>query len=407
MGVTMSARWTAYDVIVAGLGGMGSAAAFHLARGGQRVLGLDAFGLGHNRGSSHGRSRIIREAYYEAPEYVPLVRRAYALWRELEAESGKRLLQITGGLTIGPPDGELVQGVKTSAAQHGIEIDVLDAGQVARRFPPYCLPGTLGAAYEANAGILDPEACVAAHCDLAIRAGAELRFAEPVEQWDVDAGGVRVRTAQGCYEASRLVIAAGAWASALIGQAGPPLDVWRVLNVHFAPGSPGQPEHFTPQRCPVFIWQVPEGWYYGMVGDVQHGVKFGRHDVGERCTPQTIRRTVDDAEVEALQAVLNRYLPGAGARVSSTLTCMYTLTPDRHFVVDRHPVHRNVVYGCGFSGHGFKFCSAIGEGLAALALDRVPPYPIEFLSARRFFRSDENGTPGYATAARANPPAVE
>ncbi len=240
MGVTMGSQRTDFDVIVAGLGGMGSAAAFHLARAGQRVLGLDAFGHGHSRGSSHGRSRIIREAYYEAPEYVPLVRRAYALWRELEAESGKRLLQITGGLTIGPPDGELVQGVKTSAVQHGIEIDVLDAGQVARRFPPYCLPDTLGAAYEANAGILDPEACVTAHCDLAIQAGAELRFAEPVEQWDVDAGGVRVRTAQGSYRAPRLVIAAGAWASALIGQAGP---YWRCGGSSTSTSRQGHQRH--------------------------------------------------------------------------------------------------------------------------------------------------------------------
>lgn len=380
---TSPAPHVEYDVIVAGLGGMGSAAAFHLARAGQRVLGLDAFGRGHTLGSSHGRSRIIREAYYEAPEYVPLVRRAYALWRELEAESGRSLLQITGGLSVGPPDGELVQGVKASAAQHGIEIDVLDAGEVTRRFPPYRLPETQAAVYESNAGILDPEACVAAHGDLAIESGAELRFAEPIEHWDADASGVRVRTALGTYRAARLVITAGAWATGLLGDAAPPLEVWRIVNVHF---SPGQPKRFTRESCPAFIWQVPEGWYYGVVEDARHGLKFGRHDVGERCTPQTVRRTVDETEVESLQAVLNRYLPGAGTRVADTLTCMYTLTPDRHFVVDRHPAYRNVAYACGFSGHGFKFCSAVGEALTALALERVSPYSIEFLSARRFVR---------------------
>lgn len=368
-------------MIVAGLGGMGSAAAFHLARGGQRVLGLDAFSRGHTRGSSHGRSRIIREAYYEAPEYVPLVRRAYALWRELEVESGRPLLKITGGLTVGPPDGELVQGVKASAERHGIEIDVLDAAAVTRRFPPYRLPDSLGAVYETNAGILDPEACATAHWDLAIQSGADLRFGEPVEHWNADASGVRVETAQGGYGAARLVITAGAWATELLGASAPPLRVWRIVNVHFAPKPP---ERFTPERCPVFIWQVPEGWYYGMPGDESHGVKFGRHDVGERCTPQTVRRTVDEEEAASLQAVLNRYLPGAGARVVGTLTCMYTLTPDRHFVLDRHPAHRNVVYACGFSGHGFKFCTAIGEALASLALERIPPFPIAFLSAQRF-----------------------
>lgn len=370
-----------YEAIVLGLGAMGSATAYHLARRGHRVLGLDAHPRGHTLGSSHGRSRIIREAYFEAPQYVPLVQRAYTLWQELEQASGRDLLTITGGLNVGTPDSEFITGALTSARQHNLPYELLSAGDVPARFPGFRPTADLVAVYEPHAGILDPEACVGAHLDLAARHGADLRHGEPALRWTADGAGVRVETADGAYTAERLAIAAGPWAGEVLAELGLPLRVQRVVNVHFAPV---QPDLFAPERCPVYLWQVPEGDYYGFPALPGQGVKFGRHDTGERCTPHTIRRTVDDTEVAALRAILDRYMPGAAGAVRSTLTCMYTNTPDRHFVLDRHPAHAQVVYGCGFSGHGFKFSSVIGEVLADLALDGATRHDIGFLAATRF-----------------------
>jgi sarcosine oxidase len=370
-----------YDAIVVGLGVMGSAAAYHLARRGQRVLGLDAHERGHALGSSHGRSRIIRQAYYEAPEYVPLVQRAYALWRELEAESGRSLLRITGGLTVGPEGSELVEGALASARRHGLAHERLTADEVGRRFPAFRLSDDLVAVLEPEAGILAPEACVGAHLDLAARHGAVLRHGEAAGRWRADGGGVRVESAAGDYAAERLVITPGPWASELLGDLGLPLEVQRVVNAHFEPTDPAP---FGADRCPVYLWLVPEGQYYGFPALPGEGVKFGRHDVDEPCTPRTVRRRVEPSEVDGLRAVLNRYMPGAGGAVKWTLTCMYTNTPDRHFVIDRHPGHASVAIGCGFSGHGFKFASAVGELLADLAMGRETRQPIGFLSAGRF-----------------------
>lgn len=375
---------SAYDVIVLGLGAMGSAAAYHLARREARVLGLDAYPRGHTQGSSHGRSRIIREAYFEAPEYVPLVQRAYHLWRELEAESGQALLTLTGGLNLGAPESDLVTGALASAQQHQLPYDYLTTRDITARFPGFHPPEGYVAIYEPHAGILAPEACVGAHLDLAARHGATLHSGEQVRQWAADGDGVRVETARDVYHAGCLVIAAGPWSAEVLDGLGLPLTVQRVVNVHFAPA---QPERFAPERCPIYILAVPEGDYYGFPALPGQGVKFGRHDTGEVCTPETIRRAVDADEVAALRAVLDRYLPGAGGDVLWTLTCMYTNTPDRHFIIDRHPAHSQVVYGCGFSGHGFKFSSAIGEVLADLALDGVTQHPIGFLSAARFVKA--------------------
>ena len=220
-----------------------------------------------------------------------------------------------------------------------------------------------------------------AHLDLAARHGAELRHGEPARRWDADGAGVRVETERGVYHAGRLVVTTGPWAGELLAGLGLPLEVWRIVNAHF---EPARPELFGPERCPIYLWQVPEGDYYGFPNLPGQGVKLGRHDIGEVCTPHTIRRGVDEAEVAMLRAMLDRYLPGAAGAVKWTLTCMYTNTPDRDFVLDRHPAHPQVAYGCGFSGHGFKFASAIGEVLADLALDGAARQPIGFLAASRF-----------------------
>lgn len=373
----------AYDVIVLGLGAMGSAAAYHLASRGARVLGLDAQTPPHPFGSSHGKTRIYREAYYEAPEYVPLVRRAMVLWRELEEASGRTLLTVTGGLCFGAPDTELVSGTLASARAHGVPHEYLDAAEVNRRFPAYRLRDGQMAVYEPGAGLMDPEACVVAHLDLARAHGAHLRCAEPVRRWAADGDGVRVETERGTYHAGRLVVTAGPWAGSLLSGLGVPLEVWRIVHAHF---QPDDEERFGLGRCPWAMWEVPEGFYAAFTALPGHGVKFGRHDVGEPTTPETIRREIDPGEVAALRERLNDYLPGAGGEVMQTLTCMYTMTPDRHWVIDRHPEYPQVVFACGFSGHGFKAASVVGEVLADLALDGRTAHNIALFSHARFAR---------------------
>ena len=371
----------AYDVIVLGLGAMGSAAAYHAAQRGRRVLGLDAYEPGHTLGSSHGRTRMIREAYFEAPEYVPLIQRAYALWRELEAASGRRLLTITGGLYIGPPDSALVKGVLRSARTHGLAHDYLTPVEVAARFPGFRLADDLVAVREANAGILEQEACIAAYLERAATHAAELHHTEPVLRWLADGAGVRVDTGRASYTAERLVIAAGAWAGEVLAELALPLTVWRMVSVHF---EPTRPELFQIERCPVYIWAVPEGVFGGFPSLPGEGLKIVRNDAGEVCTARTVRREVDDADVAEHRAVLDRYMPGAAGTVTGASTCLFVNAPDLHFIVDRHPVHPQVVYACGLSGHGFKFASVMGEALADLALDGATRHPIGFLSASRF-----------------------
>jgi sarcosine oxidase len=372
----------AFDVLVVGLGAMGSAATYHLARRGLRVAGFDAFGRGHARGSSHGRSRIIRKAYFEAPEYVPLVLRAYELWRELEAESGRDLLTITGGLMLGGPESDLVRGALASARLHRLAHEQLSARDIALRFPAFRPPDSLCGVFEPDAGFLRPEDCVAAHLELAERHGAELHEHEPVQRWSAGPDQVRLATAEDEYEADRLVLTPGPWAPQLLADLRLPLEVQRIVNAHFEPADDPR-RKYGPEHCPVYLWEVPEGIYYGFPALGPDGVKFGRHDNGRPTTADTIDRQVTDEEVEALRSVLNRYMPGAGGATLSTLTCMYTVTPDWHFVLDRHPASARVVFGCGFSGHGFKFASAVGEVLAQLSVDGRSRLDVDFLSLRR------------------------
>jgi sarcosine oxidase len=370
-----------YDAIVVGLGAMGSAAAYCLARRGHHVLGLDAYPERHTFGASHGRSRIIREAYFEAPEYVPLVQRAYQLWRNLESEVGKPLLSITGGITIGAPESGHVVGALESSRLHGLPYALLTAEAVRARYPGLRPTDDLVGVIEPNAGILDPEACVSAFLTGAARSGADLHREEPVISWARDGDGVQVRTPQETYRAQHAVIAAGAWTGRLLPELALPLEVYRVVNVHFQATNA---ELYQPERCPVHLWSVPEGQYYGFPVLPGQGIKFGRHDGNEVCTPETMRRDVSKTEIEALQAVVEKYLPGAAGPAQWTLTCTYTLTPDENFIIDGHPEHPGVAIGCGFSAHGFKFTPVIGEALADLATGDAPQPGVEFFSTSRF-----------------------
>lgn len=371
-----------YDVIVVGLGGIGSATAYHLARRGMQVLGVDMHSRGHTFGSSHGHHRIIREAYFEAPEYVPVVQRAYTLWEELEAESGQSgLLRITGGLMFGKPDSEVITGSLRSAEVHNLRAERLVPDDVADRFPGFRLDNDMVAVYEPRAGYVQPERAIAAHLDLAKRHGAELNFEEEVTSWSQSGDGIEIVTPAGRYSARRLVLTTGPWASELLADLELPLTVRRIVNAHFQPQIP---ERFSEDHTPIFVINGDAGTYYGFPYIQGIGVKLGRHDSGEVTTARTIRREIDAQEIGHLRDVLDRYAPGASGDVLETLTCMYTMTPDEHFIVGQHPEHDHVVIGCGFSGHGYKFASALGEALSLLTLGEQTPVDMNFLSMERF-----------------------
>jgi sarcosine oxidase len=355
---------TTHDVVIAGLGAMGSATAFHLARRGLRVLGLDRFTPPHRFGSSHGESRIIREAYFEHPVYVPMVQRAFELWRELEQASGDTLLLETGGLMIGRPDSVLVGGARRSAEMHGLRHELLTAEDVCRRFPALQPERDMVAVWEPRAGMLFPDACIAAHLALARRHGAVLRFDEPVQNWQADGDGVRVHSAQGEHRARQLIVTAGAWVGALLPGVDLPFSIERQVLHWF--DIVGAREQFTAQRCPIHLWQFDGGRFFYGFPDLGTGVKAGFHHAGEITTAETVRREVAAAEVEAVRAVMRRFVPGADGPLRASVVCLYTNTPDEHFWIDRHPAHPQVLVASPCSGHGFKFSPVVGEILADL-----------------------------------------
>lgn len=355
-----------YDAIVLGLGGMGSAAAYQLAERGLRVLGLEQFTPAHDRGSSHGQSRIIREAYFEHPAYVPFVQRAYQLWQALEQRSGTSLLEITGGLMIGRRESELVSGALQSAQLHGLPHTLLSADELRQHYPLFQPHQDDVAVYEPRAGHLNPEACVSAHIAAARQAGAELRFEEAVVSWSVADGSVTVETACGRYHSDALVITAGPWASTMVPELTTQLEIERIPVFWFRPGEIAP---FAPERFPIYIWQQTNGRsFYGFPA-IDGAVKVAQHYGSQRTTPATIDRTVHPAEVAEMRAVLHEHLPALDGELVMTSTCMYTNSPDLHFIIDRHPAHQQVVIAAGFSGHGFKFSSAVGELLAEMVLD--------------------------------------
>jgi sarcosine oxidase len=374
-----------YDAIVLGVGGMGSATMFHLARRGLRVLGLEKYDLVHEYGSSHGLTRIIRLAYWEHPTYVALLRRAYELWRELEGRAGERLLHITGSVDAGPVDGSIFQGALRSSELHGLPHEVMDGDELHRRYPGYRLPKQIQCLYQPEGGFLLPERCDVAHVEQALALGADVRCREPVLDWGVGSGRVWVRTARGRYEAGRLVICAGSWASKLVpelaGLAVPERQVLAWLQ-------PSRPEYFRVGAFPVFNLEVEEGRWYGFPSFLIPGFKFGKyHHRGEQVDPDATRREPEPEDEELLRAFARRYFPdGAGAALMLK-ACMFTNTPDHHFILDRHPTYPEVAIAAGFSGHGYKFCSVIGEVMADLVQDRQG-HDIEFFRLARFSRSE-------------------
>jgi sarcosine oxidase len=371
-----------FDVIVVGLGAMGSATAYHLARRGRKVLGVDRFAPPHTFGSSHGQTRIIREAYFEHPAYVPIVQRAYVLWDELAQEAGAELLLKTGGLMIGRPDSVVFAGARRSADTHGLPHEVLSAGQIRQRFPALQPDDDMSAILEPRAGILFPERCVAAHLSLAVRHGANLRTDEPVVRWQVTVGGVKVITTRGEYHADHLILSAGSWITQLAPELKLPFKVERQVLFWFDPTT--SPALFHPERCPIHLWQFHNRRFFYGFPDLGEGVKVACHHHGEFTSPDQIRRTVSSAEVDAMRAIVRRYLPGADGPLRSATVCMYTNTPDEHFWIDWHPVHPQVLIASPCSGHGFKFASAVGEILCQMVTEGRTRFDLSLFQARSF-----------------------
>lgn len=374
---------TTWDVAITGLGAIGSAVARHLARAGARVIGFDALEPPHTMGSSHGHTRIIREAYYEHPLYVPLVRRAYQLWEELEREAGEKLMHLSGGIMAGPPDGPVFAGARASAEAHGIAHEILDADQLRRRYPMYVAsPGTV-ALVEARAGVLFPERCIGAQLAGAEKAGARLCLNEAVTGWSASSSGVAVTTTAGRYTADRLLVCAGAWLPEIAAAMGirVPVAIERQLSHWFAPVDEGDTA-FRMEHCPVGLWEVPGGELFATLPDEGHGLKCGMHHDGGQTTARTVNRHVSEAENEAARAWLSRFAPRGAGRLLDARVCLYTNTPDRHFIVDWLDDGR-VLLLSPCSGHGFKFASAIGELASQLVTTGRTDMDITPFSLRR------------------------
>jgi sarcosine oxidase len=375
---------SSYDVIVVGLGGMGSAAAYHLAARGQRVLGLERHTPAHDKGSSHGGSRITRQSYFEDPAYVPLLLRSYELWDQLGRDSGEDVIRLTGGLFVGRLDSLTVGGSLRAAREWDLPHELLTSAEVPHRFPTFSLEEDEVALYEAKAGFVRPEVTVRAHLALAERAGADLHFSEPVLSWESTAGGVRVTTAEGSYDAGRLVIAPGAWAPQLLADLGVPFTIERQIMYWFQPGGGVGP--YTADKHPIYIHEDAAGiQIYGFpaIDGPDGGAKVAFFRRGLVCTPDTIDRQVHDHEIEAMRSQAGRLLPGMPTTFLDAATCMYSNTPDQHFVVAQHPEHSNVTVACGFSGHGFKFVPVVGEVVADLATTGSTAHPIGLFDPRR------------------------
>jgi sarcosine oxidase len=360
-------RAVTYDVIVLGVGGMGSATVYELARRGRRVLGLEQFGLAHDRGSSHGVNRIIRLAYAEHPSYVPLLRRAYQLWRELQERAGEPLLFITGGVDVGAPDSRMVTGSLLSCHEHNLPHELWSADELSRRFPGFRLPGELVAVYQADGGFVLSERAILAHVAAAQELGAEVHTFERVLGWSAEGRGVAVRTDRASYRADRLVITAGAW----VGQAVPALARVAVPERQVLIWTrPLRPELFALGVFPIFNMEAAEGHYYGFPIYGIPGFKLGKyHHRHEQSQPDGMNRAVDAEDERVLREGIERYFPDANGPTLAMKTCLFTNTADEHFILDRHPEFEQVWIASPCSGHGYKFAPVVGEIMADFALE--------------------------------------
>lgn len=373
-----------WDVIVLGLGGVGSAAIRHLASRGIRVLGIEQYTPAHQHGSSHGKTRIIRQAYFEHPAYVPLLDRAYDLWDQLERETGQSLFVRCGLVELGPPDGVVIPGVLRSARQYDLPIETLATSDVTRRWPGITGDSQWQAIVETNAGFLRVEDCVRAHLEMARRDGAQCRFGVAATQWRAYRNDVEVTTNEGSFRAKKLVVTGGPWSKQILGSLNIPLQVLRKHQYWIRPATNG----FTlNDDFPCFFHETGDGFFYGFPAIDELGVKVARHSGGKPipnpdASPGDV--AIDHEDETLIKKYAENYLPGLGQAITSQAGCYYTSTPDEHFVIDHHPLHSNVTIIAGLSGHGFKFTSALGEVAGNLALDDPHTTDLSLFRLKRF-----------------------
>jgi len=373
-----------YDVVVVGCGGVGSAALYSLSSRGYRVAGLDRYSPPHTYGSSHGHTRAIRKAYFEHPNYVPLLVKSYELWRKLEKNVKKDLLHLVGMLEVGPPDGELIKGIRHSADVHDLPVEFLSLHETSELFPGLGLTDEFLFAFERDAGYLLVEDCIASFLALATSSGAELITDTVVSDWSASLDGVEIKTSKGTIQAGALVLAGGPWASQLLGKTqGVSLE---LRKKHMYWYSNDDQQYFSSSGFPVFAFELPAKdnyrIYYGFPQINSDGVKFAEHSGGLLVDSPDSIKDKHDPDAHKTDLFARTYLPHISGSVSRHETCLYTLSPDENFYLDVHPQFDNVAFAAGLSGHGFKFAPVLGEVLADLVTKSSSPYDIDFLRAR-------------------------
>jgi monomeric sarcosine oxidase len=372
-----------YDAIVVGVGGVGSAALYYLAQRGAKVLGIDRFQPPHDRGSTHGHTRVIRQAYFEHPDYVPLLREAYRGWQELEARTGQQLFHQVGLLEVGPPDGVVVPGVLRAAQQHSLVVEPLTAREIETRWPGICVGDGLTGVFEPSAGYLLVEDCVRAYLNEARAVGASVLLDTEIRSWSATSSGVRVVAADGReFSAGRLVVTAGAWAARLLHDLGMHLVVRRKSLFWF---DADKADYAAVNGMPAFLFELRDAVFYGFPQLDSQGVKVAEHSGGQEIDdPLAVNKNVDREEQNRVEAFLAAHLPRVAHRVNHHAACLYTMSPDEHFIVDHYPALPRVVFAAGLSGHGYKFAPVLGRALAEMALDGSTGLPIGFLALPRF-----------------------
>lgn len=374
---------THYDAVVMGVGAMGSATLSALAKRGYKVCGIEQFGMAHDKGSSHGETRLIRKAYFEHPDYVSLLHSSYDEWEQMQEESDQMLFAKNGLLLAGQSDSMLIRGLESCYSQHDLPHDILSAGDVQRRWPHINLPENVEIYYDPIAGYLHVENCVREFYRLAKKNGADLFNEEKVIAWEADSeNSVSVTTNKRTITADRLVISCGAWASEALQMLDLKLDIWRKVLYWY---KTTDREKCRPGSFPSFFIETEKGGFYGFPAVSSEGVKIAEHYHKHSIShPDRLNREVSAGEDTIVSNFAARTFPLLQTPSHNSVVCMYTMSEDEHFIIDHHPEHENVVIATGFSGHGFKFAPVIGNILADLAMEQTTDYPIDFLRLSRF-----------------------
>lgn len=375
-----------FDMIVLGSGGVGSATIYYLSKAGFKVLGIDQFHMAHDRGSSHGQTRAIRQAYFEHPQYVPLIKRSYELWRDLEKDSGQNLFSEIGVLEIGPADGIVLPGVIKSAREHNLPIERLEREEVLRRFPQLLVPEGMEAVFEPTGGFLNVESCIQAYLKRAQNNGAELIFDTKVLNWEKNGASIKVTTQNETYSSDKMVVCAGAWTGEILPEIKKYLTIKRKCLFWYGLKREYENNYFSDAGMPVFLYELPSGVFYGFPALDETGLKVAMHSGGEKVLdPTLVDRTIKASDHKMVDSFVKDHLPGvADSLILNAKTCMYTMSPDEHFILDYYSSDRDIAFVTGLSGHGFKFASVLGECLAKMAVNTPLDLPTSCFKFNRF-----------------------